>query len=276
MHNEIFDRAHERILSLKLSKKVATRKLDEYAALRESKSRGLSSLDLVNIAEDLMTTTHWLLTGERDPFELKSTVKNFVHGVKNNEPGIIWTMAKNVLSDPSMAYQQVSLGPSANFQWTKPHDIKYAEERLHQLGQRVQEMSFFDLIEECFGVEIIVLDSSEAFVALGAMVGGAPFIVVQQGFSATTGNNAVAAELAKIMSGDLFWYSDLDMLDDELYTDPWDIKFADRLMSLVGEDALAKDDTYAYRRFPTRLVEAHRKAVAAKKNLGYFLEWMEK
>lgn len=55
-HNEIFERAEARIRSLGFSDDATKRKLEEYAALREAKPRGLSSLGIVEIAEDLMTS----------------------------------------------------------------------------------------------------------------------------------------------------------------------------------------------------------------------------
>ena len=280
MHNEIFERAETRIRSLGLSEEATKRKLAEYAALRENKPQGLSSLGVANIAEDLMTSSHWLITGERDPFELRSTAQNVLYGPENDEPGSWWVMAKNVFSDISMAYQQVALGASDAFQWTEPRNTEYAVEKLRLLGSKSQDMSFFELVEECFGVEIVVLDCPEDFTALGGMVCGSPFIVVKQGLDTTVGNYAVAGALGDILAGRLFWYSDVfeDGANSESWIRDfmWVLDFKSTFMNSTGMDVLMKEGAYASQRFPKRLVEAHRKAVAEKANFGYFLEWMEK
>lgn len=279
-HNEIFERAEARIRSLGFSDDATKRKLEEYAALREAKPRGLSSLGIVEIAEDLMTSFIWVITGERDPYELRSTAQNVLCGPENDEPGDEWLVAKNVFSDILTAYEQVKLAPSDNFEWTGPKKVAYADAKISQLDEKAQEMSFFDFIEECFGVEIVVLDRPENFTAIGATIGGSPLIVVKQGLDAATGHEAVARELGQIMAGNLYWYSDVyeNGADSESWIRDflWVLGFKSNVLNLVNKDALAKNDTYAHRRFPQRLVEAHRRDVAAKKNLGYFLEWMEK
>lgn len=299
MRDEIFDRAEERIRSLGLSDDATERKLAQYAALREDKPRGLSSLDVVNVAEDLMTSFTWVVVGERDPFELRSTAQNVLCGPENDEPGAEWLLAKNVFSDIVTAYQQVSLGPSDNFKWTEPRNIEYAAEKLRELGSKNKKMYFFDIIEECFGVDIVVLDRPEQFTAIGATIGGAPLtvdrrgvdtvvgnsagtplIVVKQGLDNMVGNYAVARELGHIMAGRLYWYSDVykggeDPASRSL-SDAWIADFSKNLVKFVWEEVELMDDACARQRFPKRLIEAHRRDVAAKKNLGYFLEWMEK
>jgi hypothetical protein len=298
MHDDIFDRAQERILALGLSDYMTKRKLAHYAALRESKPRGLSSLDVANIAEDLMTSFTWVATGERDPFELRSTAQNVLSGPENDEPGNMWLMAKNVFSDVITAYQQVELGPSENFKWIEPRNVEYVREKLRELGSPSQDLSFFEFIEECFGVEIIVLDRPEYFTAIGATIGGAPMIVdrngadtvygnavgapvivVKQGLDSMLGNYAVIKELSNILAGNLYWYSDVyDSYDvyeaqDGEDSDAW-IREVRWYLDMASK--FMKEVTYTNRRFPKRLVDAHRRDVAAKKNLGYFLEWMEK
>lgn len=274
MHNEIFDRAEQRILSLGFSESATKRKLAEYAALRENNLRGVSSLTVAEIAEDLMTTFVWVINGERYQFELRSTAQNVLCGPENDEPGAEWLVAKNVFSDITTAYEQVAIGPSESFKWNEPRNVEYAKEKLHQLGDKAQEMSFFELIEECFGVEIIVLDRPEHFTAIGATIGGAPIIVVKQGLGTDVGHYAVATELGKIMAGNLYWYSDVFDHDDDW--DSWVLDFTGSIMNSDTMDALMVHGVYTNRRFPERLVEAHRRDVAARKNLGYFLEWMEK
>lgn len=279
-HKEIFERAKERILSFGFSDEATKRKLDEYVALREANPRGVSSLTVAKIAEDLMTSFIWVVTGERDPYELRSTAQNVLCGPENDEPGAGWLVAKNVFSDILTAYEQVKLAPSENFLWTGPKMVAYADANISQLGEKAQEMSFFDFVEECFGVDIVVLDRPETFTAIGATIGGSPLIVVKQGLDIAAGHEAVARELGKIMAGNLYWYSDVyeNGADSESWIRDfiWVLGFTGNFLSLVDKDALAKSDTYAHQRFPKRLVEAHRRDVAAKKNMGYFLEWMEK
>lgn len=281
MHNEIFDRAEERILSFGLSDYTTKRKLAQLAVLRENNLRGLSSLSVVNLAEDLMTSPYWMVTGERDPFELKSTARNVLCGYEDDEPDERWLLAKNVFSDILTAYEQVAIGPSANFRWTEPRNIDYAIEKLRDLGDDgIKEMSFFEIIEECFGVEIIVLDRTEDFTAIGATIGGAPVIVVKQGMNAAEGSRAVVSELGRIMADDLYWYSDVyeNGSDSESWIQNtlWILDMTDNFMNTIVRATRVDDDSFGSQRFPKRLIDAHRRDVAAKKNLGYFLEWMEK
>lgn len=302
MNNEIFARVQERIRSMGLSDEAVAAKLKKYEFLAEgNEPEHLSAYAIHDLATDLMTTFHWVITGEQDPADLHMGVRNVLNGSDGTGGNKDWVAAGEALSDAAMAYEQVSLGPSPKFGWTEPKNVEYAMARLNEdpvygtnlnSVERIEELfggdvfvidpkadsvygtdlDFFGRIEEFFGVDVFVVKSHVDFDAVGAMVLGSPFIVAKQGLPGRQGHYAVARELACILSGNLARYSDVYAEDAPL--DMWSMDFCIMLMESLNGLASVQDNPYAEQRFPKRVVEAHRHAVAEKHNLGYFLEWM--
>lgn len=276
MTNELYTRIEDRVMSMGFSPKVAKRKLKPYAHLKNEEDPRLSALDFHNLAEDMMTTFHWAITGEIGDDEVRMSVRNCLTGPDSDQPGRLWIQAEKILRDVVAAYQQVSLGPSEAFGLSEPENFNYAEALLRERATGGSDLDFFGIVEQIFGVDIFVIDSDAQdwglFDALGAIVGQTPCIVVRRGINTEWGHRAVAHELAKIISGNLFRYSDVFRSHAPLNL--WEVNFAARMIDYYNELGLAQGDDYENERFPQRLIDAHREAVAKGENHGSFLNWM--
>ena len=73
--------------------------------------RNLSSLELVKLAELLKVSTHWLITGETDPFELRLAAR---HGYDSNSHGYVHEPKpeeSELLANIALAYRQAFPDP---------------------------------------------------------------------------------------------------------------------------------------------------------------------
>ncbi|HSN94605.1 MAG TPA: hypothetical protein VLR89_06065 [Anaerolineaceae bacterium] len=276
MDNELYDNFLERIVSMGLPEAAVARKLAEYDARYESGDRHISARELFDASEDLMTTPLALLRNERSHDELRMTVRNVLEGSDGDEPGKDWVEAEKVLRDATVAYQQVQLGPSETFSFSTPENVDYAKDRLREEVIPGANLDLFYIAEQIFGVDVFVLDSvlepADSFDAIGGMVCGSPFIVVRRGVDPSYGNEALVDELARILSGNLAWYSDVH--SEGSLMKQWELDFIDMLMNAFNGMGREWSNDYKDVRFPARLIDAHRVAVARGENLGYFLNWM--
>lgn len=273
MEKEMLTRIQERIRSMKLEPAAEAEKLAKYEGLYGAGDTYLSSLEVVNISLDLHTSVHWLLMGERDPMETSITVRNVLRGSDGKKGNKDWVEASEAVRDTTIAYSQVSLGPSLAFAWTEPKNIHYASAKLRERATYGPDHGFFSMVEDIFGVDVFVIDSEHDFDAIGAMTNDAPYIVAKKGLNARQGHYAVARELAEILAGNLFPLS--EVYDEALPLHrEWCMDFILMLMDSYNGLAPVKGDPYGEQRFPQRLIEAHRYAVEHDHNLGYFLEWM--
>lgn len=271
MATEFKDYIRDRIRSMGLSDEAVAKKLAEYSFL-DDESWHLSARAMVDIAEDLMTTPEWVITGQHEFVDLQMSVRNVLNGSDGSGGNKDWVNAEKAVRDAAMAYQQVTLGRSPKFAWIEPQNIQYALPVLKERATYGSDLDFFGMIEECFGVDVFVIDSKADFDAIGAMVMGSPFIVAKKGLPGRQGHYAVARELACILSGNLAPYSNVYALEAPL--DWWAMDFIILLMNSYNGFASIKDGDYAEQRFPQRVIDAHRQAVAERLNMGYFLEWM--
>jgi hypothetical protein len=276
MYPDFSGNIKKRIRSMGLSDEAVAAKLEKYAFLDESDADGnwrqFSARGIHNIAEDLMTTFNWVITGEHAPGELHMTVRNVLNGSDGSGGNKDWVEAEKAVRDAAMAYEQILLGPSPKYAWKEPQDIAYALPKLNERAQYGSDLDFFGMIEEYFGVDVFVIDSDVNFDAIGAMVMGSPFIVAKRGQQARSGHYAVVRELASMLIGNLARYS--DVYSEKAGLDAWEIDFAMLMFDSYNGLAPITGDPYGEQRFPQRVIDAHREAVAEKHNLGYFLEWM--
>lgn len=274
MESETYERIIDRIKNMGLSDEAMQEKLREYESVHADPSKYSSTRDFMMICEDLMIDLQWLLFGKHDPSELQMTVRNVLNGSDGTGGNKQWLDAEEALRDAAMTYQQlavkgVGIGASEKFTQTEPKNTAYALKNRAASGS---ELDFFGMIEEFFGVDVFVVDSKVDFDAIGGKTCGSPFIVAKKGIDARIGNSAVARELGLILSGNLAWRYEVFAKNPPL--DMWAMDFSTMLMDPYNGLAPVKGNSYAEQRFPQRVIEAHRKAVAEKKNLGYFLEWM--
>lgn len=277
MESETYERIIDRIKNMGLSDEAMQEKLAKYESIHENPDKHTSARDFIFITEDLMVDLQWLLFGEHDPNEVQMTVRNVLSDSDGTGGNKDWVDASEALRDPAMTYQQLALeelgiGASPKFLQTEPKNVDYAMADLKRRAVYGSDVDFFGMIEEFFGVDVFVVDSKVNFDAIGAKVCGAPFIVAKKGIDARTGHYAVARELGLILSGNLAW--NYEVFSHESRLDNWAMDFSIMLMDSFNGLAPIKGNPYEEQRFPKRVIEAHRKAVANKKNLGYFLEWM--
>jgi hypothetical protein len=256
------------------SASAAVMKLEEYHALRDQRGNRLSLLDISAISEELMVSMHWLLTGELDKWELSTTAQNVRNGSESSAGDEDWQKAQKALRDASVAYEQVGMERSAQFAWVKLTGSKNAMNKFNKWDAEDSLPDFPGVVEECFGIDVFVLDSEVDFDAFGAMINGSPFIVVKSGVDNATGNTLVAREAAMIISDCL--YPSSGVYPEKNPPSAMVGAFVPLLTGVFNTMSLGKEEKETYRgqRFPERLIRTHRKEVQAKKNPGYFLQWM--
>lgn len=271
---KIFERINHRIYSMGFSASAASRKSAEYDSLRAEKGDRLSLLDMAYIAEDLMVSMHWLLTGELGEWELSTTAQNVRNGSESSAGDKDWQKAQEALRDASVAYEQVGMERSAQFAWVKLTGSKNAMNKFNKWDAEGNLPDFPGVVEECFGIDVFVLDSEVDFDAFGAMINGSPFVVVKSGVDEATGNTLVAREAAMIISNCI--YPSSGVYAEKNPPSAMVDAFVPLLTGVFNTMSAGKEqkDTYSGQRFPERLIRAHRKEVQEKKNPGYFLQWM--
>lgn len=274
MAQDIFDRINHRIYSMGLSDEGIAAKVTEYETLREEKGHRLSALTIAKIAEDLMVSFNWLVAGELGKWELATTVQNVRCEAPDTQGSKDWRIAQKALYDPAMAYQQVDMERSSQFAWVKLMGSKKAMEKFAEWDRDGNLPDFPGVIEQCFGIDVFILNSDQDFDAVGAMIAGSPFIVVKSGVDAGTGNEVVSREAARILANRLYISSAVYPEKDAPNTmEDAFVPLLTGVFNTMSGDT-DRSGTYLEQRFPPRVVAEHRKQVAEGKNLGYFLEWM--
>jgi len=271
----IYTRVQERIGSMGLSDEARDVKLAKYTELFEGNDLRLSAISIQNIATDLMTTYNWVITGEHEPLELRTTIRNILKDSDGSDANPDWLMADEVLRDLDIAYRQVApfREPLEAFIAVRAGNIDVALANLKQELAVNPELDFFDAIEKFFGVEVIVLESERSFDAIGAVSGDMPFILANSKQTPARIFYAVICELAMIATNTLALYSDVFAEDFPANPEVGDLM--DELVRVFHFGSTVADKpSVPVRRFPAGLVEAHREAVANHGNLGFFLEWM--
>lgn len=268
-------RVQERIGSMGLSAAARDAKLAKYAELFEGEDVRLSALSIQNIATDLMTTYHWVITGEHEPLEMRTTIRNILKDGDGTSANPDWLMADDALRDLDIVYRQVApfREPLEAFNSLQAGNVNFALADLKQELRTNPALDFFEAIEKFFGVEVIVLESEHAFDAIGAVSGDHAFILANSNHSPARVFYAVICELAMISTNTLALYS--DVFDEDFPANTTIGELMDELITAFLSYSAKRDEpSVPARRFPAGLVEAHREAVAKHGNLGFFLEWM--
>lgn len=274
MKDTVLHRIKERLSNVGLTDAVVQAKISEYEAAWGIKGGRFSTIDIFNIAEELMVSSQWLLTGEFSDWELFTTAQNVRKGLETLEPHKDWQTAQKALRDVAVAYEQVGMERSSQFAWVKLTGSKNAMAKFNEWDAENSLPDFPGVVETCFGIDVFVLDSEVDFDAIGGMINGSPFVVVKSGVDNATGNEIVAREAARILSAGIYPSSGIyaEAAPVSLMVD----SFVPLLTGVFNTMSLGKEqvDTYKGQRFPERLIKAHRVEVAQGKNPGYFLQWM--
>lgn len=274
MKDAVLHRIKDRLSNMGLTDEVAQAKISEYEAAWGNKGGRFSTLDIFNIAEELMVSSHWLLMGEFSDWELFTTAQNVRKGLETLEPHKDWQTAQKALRDVAVAYEQVRMERSSQFAWVKLTSAKNAMVKFNEWDAEKSLPDFPGVVESCFGIDVFVLDSEVDFDAIGGMINGSPFVVVKSGVDNATGNNLVARESARILSAGI--YPSSGIYAEQAPVSAMVDSFIPLLTGVFNTMSLGREqgDTYKGQRFPERLIRAHRKEVQARKNPGYFLQWM--
>ncbi|MFW0774287.1 ImmA/IrrE family metallo-endopeptidase [Paenarthrobacter nitroguajacolicus] len=166
------------------------------------------------IADLLNTSIHWLVTGERDPYEVKLSARHAWDPQGRTDQPHDWRTAKRVSNDIAGIYHQVGLGaagqhatipaaasPVEAARWARGHlEAAMAE------GQVLAD-HLVTLIERVFAIDVFVIDYDAVFDAYSAEANGAKFIVQRTTGAWWRATFNVAHELGHILHNDLA-YSD--------------------------------------------------------------------
>ncbi|WP_115789974.1 helix-turn-helix domain-containing protein [Arthrobacter silvisoli] len=182
-------------------------------ALRDE--RQFKLVELASIADFVHASVHWLITGDRDPYELKLSAR---HDYDRNAQADVphdWNHAARIAGDVALAYAQVGLGPRET-QTSLPSysSAKMAARHIAALlsdvrgdQRRPYIEDFPGAVEAALGIDVFIVDGEPMFKAYSAASDGLTFIVAHTGGSWFRINWNLAHELGHIVRGDLA-YSD--------------------------------------------------------------------
>lgn len=206
-------RVRERIRSLGILQKDVAHKvgMTEDAFSRAlGGTRQFTLVEVAALSEFLNVSIKWLLTGERDSFEVKLSARHEWNAGRMQDVPHDWVSASSITNVIANLYSQVGMEPSDKSQVSIPElspaeTARWARGRMQ--GQRrilgTDQEVLSELIEMTFGVDVIIVDWSERFDAYSAESGGNKFIV-----QSTTGNGwrarfNIIHELGHLLHGDL-------------------------------------------------------------------------
>jgi Zn-dependent peptidase ImmA (M78 family) len=182
-------------------------------ALRDE--RQFKLVELASIAELVHASVHWLITGNRDPYELKLSARHDYDRAAQTDVPHDWNQAAKIAGDVALAYAQVGLGPrDAPKPSLNRASAKLAAKQVATLLSASADNSgrpymddFPSVIEAAFGIDVFVVDGEPTFKAYSAASDGLTFIIAHTGGSWFRVNWNLAHELGHIVRGDLA-YSD--------------------------------------------------------------------
>ncbi|MDR7161389.1 XRE family transcriptional regulator [Arthrobacter sp. BE255] len=176
--------------------------------------RNFKLVEMAALADHLNTSIHWLVTGERDPYEVKLSARHqWDPGSRADHPHD-WKTAKRVGNDVAGIYHQADVGPAGNpttvGEGCTPNDAaQWAREYLVAglPAGAVLADHLADVIERVFGIDVFVIDYDKEFDAYSAEANGAKFIVQKTTGAWWRAVFNVAHEFGHILHSDLA-YSD--------------------------------------------------------------------
>lgn len=209
--------------------------------------------ELASVANALNASVHWLITGERAPYEVKLSARHEFDYQSGQDKQHDWVQAGRIAGDVARLYQQVGLGsPPARgiVISTATPAVAAATVRDLLIAELADnEMSIaYDLprfIEQALGVDVVVLDGEPSFDAYSAEAGGVRFIVSHTSGAWFRANWNIAHELGHIVHGDLA-YSDEErqVRSDEAWANAFAAELlapAEKIRSFDWEHGSAED-----------------------------------
>lgn len=177
--------------------------------------RNFKLRELASVGDALNASVHWLITGERAPYEVKLSARHGYDYETQSDTPHDWGQASRIAGDIALIYSQVGLR-----RLDQTHDrvepgtaIQVAQEiapRLRaQLGETRPTITsdLPSVIEDALGVDVFVIGGEPTFEAYSAEANGVPFIAAHTAGGWYRVNWNIAHELGHILHGDLA-YSD--------------------------------------------------------------------
>ncbi|MBG6181383.1 helix-turn-helix domain-containing protein [Arthrobacter sp. CAN_A1] len=193
--------------------------------------RSFSALELIDLAEVLGTSMHWLATGEPDPYELKLSARHTFDPETRSHIAHDWRQAKEVVESAALAIRQADYKPKqdlVDLSSRSPTDAALMARRTLTGSAGADFVnSFPDAIEAAFGVPIFVYGHQHKFDAYAALINEVAFIVVEESGTWYRINWALAHELGHILRKDLL---SPDTARDDSTAEAWANAFAAELL----------------------------------------------
>lgn len=231
--------------------------------------RNFKLVEMAALADHLNTSIHWLVTGERDPYEVKLSARHEWDAHSRSDQTHDWRIAKRVGNDLAAIYHQAQLGPAGSPSsvptgWTPLQGAQWARQHLEAAltpGEILAD-HLPDLIERVFAIDVFVIDYDTTFDAYSAEANGAKFVVQKTTGAWWRAVFNIAHELGHILHNDLA-YSDEEraVRADEW----WANNFAAELL-LPQADVRAFDWEGGSVKDLAEFVESHRVSTLATAN----------
>lgn len=163
--------------------------------------RAFTAVELVDLARALMTSSHWLVTGERDPFEVKYAGRHtFDHGVKTHNP-IDWDVAKTRLDDVALVYVQAYGAEASEPSVFKELKASEVRQKLIEAGGPGFVRDLAENVEKALGVDVVRIDGVSGDFAIEVV--GRRVIVVGETPNWFYENWSIAHELSHVFCDEL-------------------------------------------------------------------------
>jgi Zn-dependent peptidase ImmA (M78 family)/transcriptional regulator with XRE-family HTH domain len=193
--------------------------------------RAFSAMELINLAEVLGTSMHWLATGEADPYELKLSARHTFDVESRSHLAHNWEVAKEVVESAALAMRQADFKPSQgliDLSTSSAADAALIARRalVNAAGEDFVDR-FPDAIETAFGVPVFVYGHQHKFDAYAAIINETAFIVLEESGTWYRINWALAHELGHILHKDLM---SPDATRDDGFAETWANAFAAELL----------------------------------------------
>lgn len=228
--NNIFSRIQDRIELLPMRIKFSVKSNEIIKSMKEDTD--FSSSDLAEIADLLSTSFHWLLTGERDPEEVRLSARHS-YDKETKSHNHDWAMTVKVMENPILSYRQSDIEGCRKYPVLKEYSAVNAarvirEKLIKDYGYHFVN-NFPDAIEKVFGIDVFIIKSSENFDACAGTYKENSFIVVKESGAWYRTNFSFAHELGHLIKDDLTDATEIDQTDHS-DNERWANAFASELL----------------------------------------------
>ena len=197
--------------------------------------------EIAQLSDVLDVSIHWLITGERDPREVKLSARHQWNG--NDRADVVhpWKDARRITTEVANLYNQVELG-AAGPAVLAPAGLSGADAALWSRQQLLKEVSSPDAfatelisaIERAFNIDVLIINSPDDFKAYSVDSNGTKMILLKAAGSWWQSMFNLAHELGHLLHDDLAFSDDERQVRD---IEGWVNGFAAELLmpaSIIG------------------------------------------